>query len=436
MKWLFNAAYGLALAGASPRILYRRMVYGRYKRGWSQRLWGQVPLGSRRCPRVWFHAVSVGEVNLLRPLFAWLQEHHPHWELVLSTGTDAGYDLAQKLFPHLTVFFAPWDFSWAVSRALQRLDPQLLVLVELELWPQLIHQAHARQVPVAVINGRLSRRSFRGYKLLGPVVRRMLGKVALVAAQTPEYARRFVALGADPARVHVTGSLKFDGVETNRNNPHTQRLRHLAQVQPGQVVFLAGSTQAAEEQMALEAFRRVRREFDLLRLILVPRHPERFDQVARWLQEQGQPFLRRSRLNQPPQHWNPECVLLVDTVGELRHWWGVADVALVGGSFGSRGGQNMIEPAAYGAAVCFGPRTENFRDVVAMLLECQGAVVVHSQQELMQFVRRCVHQRDWAKELGQRARKLVLQQQGATQQTANLLVKLMQTSPASAARAA
>ena len=202
------------------------------------------------------------------------------------------------------------------------------------------------------------------------------------------------------------------------------------------MVFLAGSTQAEEERLALATYARLRERFPQLRLILVPRHPERFDQVARWLQQQRYSLLRRSHLEHSPRPLGPEQVLLVDTVGELRYWWGLADVALVGGSFGTRGGQNMIEPAAYGAAVCFGPRTENFRDVVALLMEHQAAVVVKDEEQLTRFVQRCVEDRCWAHGLGQRARSLVLAQQGASARTLALLQKLVHGSSKGKAQAA
>ncbi len=428
MKWLFDTAYAAGLLAYAPRLVYRRLRHGRYRRGWAEKLWGLVPRRRSSRPCAWFHAVSVGEVNLLRPLVAQLQEHWPGWELVLSTTTEAGYELARRRFPQLPVFFCPMDFSWAVREAICRIRPQMLVLVELELWPQLLAEAAHWCVPVAVINARLSRRSFRGYRLLGPLVRRMLRHVHLVAAQSESYAERFRRLGAEPDRVHVTGSLKFDGVQTDRRNPQTQALRRLAGLNDQHVVLLAGSTQAEEERLVLQTYRQLRKRHPRLRLVLVPRHPERFDQVAGWLGEQGVPLVRRSRLQpgQQPLAAEEPPVLLVDTVGELGAWWGTAQVALVGGSFGTRGGQNMIEPAAYGAAVCFGPRTENFRDVVTLLLENDAARVVRNQQELTDFVRRCLEKPDWAHDLGHRAQQLVLSQQGATTRTRLLLEGLRQ----------
>ena len=273
---------------------------------------------------------------------------------------------------------------------------------------------------MAVVNGRLSDKSFRGYQWIRPLVRRSLQRIHLLAVQNETYAERFRALGALPQSVHVTGSIKFDGAQTERDNPATTRLRQLWSVPESAFVLLAGSTQDPEERMAVETFRDLLPQRPDARLIVVPRHPERFEEVAQLLDQTGLPWQRRSRLDESAAG-APAHILLVDVVGELGAWWGLANVGFVGGSMGSRGGQNMIEPAGYGVAVCFGPNTWNFRDVVLQLLQQQAAVVVHDQSELTAFVRRCLESPLFPQELGQRARQLVLTQQGATRRTVDLL---------------
>jgi 3-deoxy-D-manno-octulosonic-acid transferase len=297
------------------------------------------------------------------------------------------------------------------------------VLAELELWPNLIAAARRRGAKVAVVNGRLSQRSFSGYRLIRPLARRMLQQTDLIAAQDQTYAERFLALGARPETVHVTGSMKYDGAQTDRNNPATVRLKRLAGLEDDDLVLLAGSTQAEEEIAALEVFRRLAADYPRLRLVIVPRHPERFDAVARWLDSSGLRWQRRSRLEAELANRDAR-ILLVDAVGELGAWWGTAQIAFVGGSFGKRGGQNMIEPAAYGAAVCFGPNTWNFRDVVEAMLAAEAAVVVRDGEELAAFVRRCLDHPTYAVELGRRAQTLVRSQLGATERTMRLLAKL------------
>jgi 3-deoxy-D-manno-octulosonic-acid transferase len=319
---------------------------------------------------------------------------------------------------------------------MRRVRPDLLILAELELWPNLICAAKRTGAAVAIVNGRLSDASFRGYRRLRPLVTGVLRQVDVIAAQDDATAARFRALGAAADKVHVTGSIKYDGAETDRRNPATERLRRLAVVSGTDVVFLAGSTQSPEEELAIETYRTLVRDFPQLRLILVPRHPQRFDEVAELLLTSGLPFVRRTQLDATPlQIRNPKSeirnpkseippapVLLVDTVGELAAWWGLADVAFVGGSlFSTRGGQNMIEPAAYGAEVSFGPNTRNFRDIVHALCEANAACVVADGDELTGFVRRCLADRNWAADLGHRAQTLVRSQLGATERTIVLL---------------
>jgi 3-deoxy-D-manno-octulosonic-acid transferase len=384
---------------------------------------------------LWLHAVSVGEVNLLATLIGRWDRLHPEWEIVISTTTHTGFQLAQKRYAPRMVFYCPVDFTWAVRRAMRAIRPDLLVLTELELWPNLISAARQHGARVAVVNGRLSEKSFRGYRRIGWLVRRVLADIDLIAVQNEEYGRRFLDLGAPPEAVQITGSIKFDGARTDRNNPDTQRLARLAGIADDDLVFLAGSTQDPEESLALDAFEKLIKSHQELRLILVPRHPERFDAVAELLNRRGVRWQRRSRLD--TDRADPGArVLLVDAVGELGAWWGAAQIAFVGGSLGQRGGQNMIEPSAYGAAVSFGPNTWNFRDVAAQLLARQAAIVVKDGAELTAFVRQCLDDPAYAATLGGRARELVLQQQGAADRTTGLLNGLLNSIAATAARSA
>ena len=428
MALVLDAVYLLLILAASPWLVWQAWRHGKYRAGWGAKLLGRVPPRRGSQPVAWFHAVSVGEVNLLGPLVAEMSRRLPAWEFVISTTTTTGYELARRKYPHWSVFYCPLDFSWAVRRALTRLRPQLLVLCELELWPNLIRQARLQGAAVAVINGRLSERSFRGYRRLGRWVWPWLAGLDLVAVQNDEYAQRFLALGARPERVHVTGSIKFDGARGDRNDPQVRALAHLAGIAEDDIVLLAGSTQEPEEALALATFRELATAYPRLRLIVVPRHAERFEAVARLLSVSGLQFARRSALS-PARPAPPTArVVLVDAIGELAAWWGLAEIAFVGGSLGSRGGQNMIEPSAYGAAVAFGPNTRNFRDVVSLLLEARAARVVRDGAELTAFVRNCLDDPAAAREMGGRARHLVATQVGATRRTCEMLLALVEPS--------
>jgi 3-deoxy-D-manno-octulosonic-acid transferase len=433
MRFLLDAFYLAALVVLAPWLVSKAVTTGKYRRGLWRKLSGTAIDREGNSPCAWFHGVSVGEIHLLRQLVGAFRRRHPGWECVVSTTTDTGYDEARKHFPHLPVFFWPLDLSWAVRRALCRVRPSLIVLAEGELWPNVLLAAEEQGVPVAVINARMSPRSFDRYRRLGRLARRLVAKVSLFAAQTAEYARNLRLLGA--SNVHVAGSVKYDGTTADRNNPKTAELRRLLAVEPEDMVLIAGSTQEPEEEVALGIYRLLRAQYPRLRLILVPRQKDRFDEVAGLLGRSGEPLVRRSELGDrraKPQAAKP--IILVDTIGELGALWGLADVAFVGGSLdGRRGGQNMIEPAAYGAAVLFGPHVWNFRDAASRLIAAGGAVQVADAAALEGAVRRLLADEAERTRMGTAARRFVKEQQGATERTLNLLDDLLSAAGKAAA---
>ena len=442
LPWLLNLMWCGVLLVVSPVLLSRALRQGKYLHSWRERLLGELPRAdqaSLNVPRYWFHAVSVGEVLLLEPVLEELTERQPAAEFVISVTTHTGLEVARRRFPRHTVCCFPLDFSWAVRRAIRRIRPAQIVLVELELWPNLILEASRAEIPLSLINGRLSQRSFRGYSRAGWLMRRLIQSFDRLAVQNSEYARRFKALGAQADRVTVTGSVKFDRVATDRVNPRTDELRAAFGLADGDPVFVAGSTGDPEENIVLDAWHRVRCQHPQLRLILVPRHKERFESVAQLVTSRGLTLQRRSQTaeNRTQASTDPDCgelesrvrvpqqdtppVILLDTLGELSACWGLADFAFVGGSMAGRGGQNMIEPAGYGAAICFGPDTRNFQDVVKLLLECRGARVVFSSAQLENTLLDWLNHPRSAAAQGQRAQNFVLSQRGATAQTVDWL---------------
>ncbi len=425
MFWLFDLAYLALLVAVSPVLLWRMVVAGKYRTGWGEKLLGRVPIRDSAAPCLWFHAISVGEVLQLEPVLAELRSRLPGVEFVISTTTPTGRSVAVKKFPTDRVCYFPLDFSWAVRAAIGRLRPTAIVLVELELWPNFVLYARRQQIPLALINGRVSEGSSRGYSRIRPLMSRLLDSFEVIAAQNRLYADRLAALGAPHERMHVTGSIKFDRVTTDRTNPRTEELRQVFGIAPTERVFIAGSTQAPEENAAIDAYLASRKAHPNLRLIIVPRHKERFDDVARLIEFRGLALFRRSApLTMKVKRESDPPVLLLDTLGELAACWGLADVAFVGGSLGTRGGQNMIEPAGYGAALLFGPNTQNFRDVVEMLLAERAACVVQDAADLSKALGDCLADPDRAREAGARAQRLVLAQQGATARTVDLLARL------------
>jgi 3-deoxy-D-manno-octulosonic-acid transferase len=426
MSWLLNIVYAGLLVVASPWLVVAAWRKGKYREGWRAKFLGAVTPREGDAPCIWFHAVSLGEVHLLATLLNEVARRRPDVQCYLTTTTRTGFQAARQRYPQLTVSYCPLDFSWAVRRAARRIRPELLVLAELELWPNLIAAARRQGARVAIVNGRLSPRSYRGYRRLRPLIARLLQKVDLIAVQSSQYAERFVLLGAAAERMVVSGSLKFDGAATERNNRESRHLARLAGVTSDQIIWVAGSTFPPEEQMLVDVFRRLAPDYPQLRLLLVPRHPERFDEVASILQLADQPFARRSQLTAGEA--SSARILLIDSMGELAAWWGLARVGFVGGSFGKRGGQNMIEPAAYGIPLCFGPRTENFRDVVQAMIHAEAAEVVRDAHDLERFVRWCLDHPEQARRQGNRARSLVLQNQGAASRTTDHLLGLLERS--------
>ena len=434
---LLNVVYLVAFVVLLPWVVWRRLSGGRpVAAPWTRFTGGIAPLPccDAGVSRIWLHGVSVGEVQLLSVLAAEIRRQAENdgrrVDCVISSSTTTGLDVAAKRFGTDHTFPCPLDFTWAVNRVLDKVRPDLLVLGELELWPNLLACAHARGIPIVVANARMSEQSAQGYGRIRPLVRRMLANVSLVIARSQEDADRFTSFappgGCD---VIVTGSMKFDGVKGDRRAPDVAKLRQLAGFHDDDVVFLAGSTQAPEEQLALDAFAAATPRHPCLRLVIVPRHVERTPEITALLDRSGLRWQLRSRLGSSvaPLPADLEArVLLVDTTGELGWWWGTSQIAFVGGSLdGKRGGQNMLEPAAYGAAVAFGPHTRNFRDEVRRLLAADAAVVVADGAALAAFVRQCLETEGFAATLGGRAAELVASQRGSTAATAAAILRAL-----------
>lgn len=415
MRRLLDLVYLAALTVLFPWLCWRAWRTKRYRAGLRDKLlgWsGQAPLRP-----VWFHAVSLGEIKVLGQFIPEFRQRHPQRHCVVSSTTDTGLEEARRLFPDLLVFPFPFDFSWAVERTLRRIAPELIVLCESELWPNFLLTANQLRIPVAVINGRMSPRSLARYHLVAPLVRKLFRLLEVVGVQTEEHMAAMLTLGVIPGRVRVTGNIKYDGARTERHNPHSDQLRQCLQIQNEDLIWVAGSTQAPEEEIVLDLFIRARHRFPRLRLLLVPRQRDRFDEVARLIERKGVAFVRRSAL---PCTLAP--VVLIDSIGELAALWGLADLAFVGGSLdGKRGGQNMIEPAGFAAAVTFGPHVWNFRRTAEQLVACGGAYQVRDAAELEAVTLRLLADAAERQAAGQQARRFVLAQQGATKRTLDLL---------------
>lgn len=353
---------------------------------------------------------------MIRTLVERLENERPDHYLAISVSTDSGIELAKRLFPKHTVFYAPFDFSWAVRRAIQQLQPKLIILAELELWPNWLLTAERVNCPVAIINGRLSQRSFQGYVRIPFLVRKCMQSIDWVGAQSETYAKRFESLGVSATKIMVTGNTKFDGASGNRTAMEVLERKTLLRISDTDLVWVAGSTQAPEEDLILKTFVELSHLFPNLKLIMVPRHPERFLEVAKLIESTTLPWARRSEL--PATVLDPTWkIFLGDSVGELRWWWGLADIGFVGGSFGDRGGQNMIEPCAYGVATCFGPNTKNFADIVKLLLDADAAKELQVASELRPWIESMIVDPNERQRMSRSATQTCQSQRGASQRT-------------------
>jgi len=430
MRFLLDVVYLLAAVAISPVFLYRVIRYGRYRRGWGQRF-GHVNRHDphRRC--IWLHAVSVGEVNAAQTLVAEIERQFSDFEVVISTTTDTGFTRAEKLFGQTrAVFYFPFDFSWITRRAFRRLSPSICLLMELEVWPNFIFAAHKRGVPVLVLNGRISDRSFSRYRKIKGVTRRFFGKLDLVLAQTQEYAERFRELGCPADRVIVTSSLKYDTAQVADAVEGAESLASKLSLS-GERLWVAGGTGDDEEKIILDVYESLMQDgrFNDIRLAIVPRKPERFNEVAQLIEQAGLPLVRYSQLKNTagPAAVNGKPVILGDTMGDLRKFYSLATVIFVGRSLVPMGGSDMMEAAALGKCTMFGPHTFNFRQTVEALLEGHGAIQVADKEDLLANIRKCLSEPDYAASIAQAGQTVIKQNQGATARTMDALGKLLHT---------
>jgi 3-deoxy-D-manno-octulosonic-acid transferase len=403
---------------AAPVYLWKGRATGHYWRTFRERM-GRLPQGLDRETRggIWIHAVSVGEVVAARALVERLATTQPGRKVIVSTSTAAGGAVAAQGLPAERLFVAPFDFPWSVASVLGALQPSLLVLMETELWPNLIRAARRRGIPVAVVNGRISTRSFPRYRRVAPLLRHVLAQVDLFLMQSDVHADRIRALGAPPARVRVAGNLKYDAL------PDPVPPAGLAEQIGGGPLWVAGSTMAGEDELVLRAFVELRRTQPDLRLVLAPRRPERFAEVPELCAAAGLRCARRSALGDAP--WTDGDVLLLDTVGELARVYALATVVFVGGSLVPTGGHNVLEAAVAGKAVVVGPHMENFQEIADGFRAAGALVQVDGAPALGPAIAALLADDGRRAAVGERARSLVVKNRGGLATTARALAELL-----------
>jgi 3-deoxy-D-manno-octulosonic-acid transferase len=402
-----------------PFYLWKGRATGHYWRTFRARM-GRLPAGlaAGRDGCVWIHAVSVGEALAARSLVAPLQDALPGRQVLVSTSTAAGGVIASQGLAADRLFVAPFDFPWAVESVLRGLRPSLLVLVETELWPNLIRQARRRGIPIAVVNGRISDRSFPRYRRIRSLLRHVLAQVDLFLMQGETHADRIRALGAPPERVRVSGNLKYDSLGEPRPPADLQALAN-----GGGPLWVAGSTMAGEEELVLRALRELRAVRPDARLVLAPRRPERFAEVPALAEAAGFRCVKRTALGSVS--WRDGEVLLLDTVGELAGVYSLATVVFVGGSLVPTGGHNVLEAAVCGKAVVVGPHMENFQEIADTFRDEGALVQIDSAERLGPETLALLQDEERRDRVGRKARALVDRNRGARMRTVDALAGLV-----------
>ena len=424
MYLLYSVLLAVAFAVSAPFYLWKGRGTGKYLRTLGDRM-GRAPrdMPPGGGPSIWIHAVSVGEVLAARVLVQPLKARLPGHRVFVSTTTLTGNAVARDTVRGADgVFFAPFDFTPPVNRVLDRLDPVLLVLMETEIWPNLIHRARRRGVRIAIVNGRISPRSFPRYRWARPLLRHVLAEVDLFLMQADAHRDRVLAMGAPPERVHVVGNLKYDALPEAETPPALRRA--LGQDGPAPpALWVAGSTVEGEEDAVLQAFTTLRRRHPRARLLIAPRHPERFAAVADLVARRGLACARRTALS--AAGWTGGDVLVLDTLGELAQVYPLATLVFVGGSLADAGGHNVLEPAVAGRAIIVGPHMENFREIAAAFLAEDALVQVRDAAGLMDTSIRLFDDAAARDAMGARAQAIVARNRGALVRTVDALAGLL-----------
>jgi len=427
LAYSFLLSLGLLLL--TPYFLFQALAHRKYVDGLRERL-GFVPAVERQ-PVIWLHCVSVGETQAARPLVERIRKELPHHALVVSTVTLTGQKLARDLFrtQAARVIYFPFDWRWSVRRALRAICPAAVLVMETELWPNFLRECKARDIPVALVNGRISRKSFGRYSKIRFFLRHVFECLDLAVMQSERDAERIRELGMASERTFTAGNLKFDvGAAAQKTDLDTRFA-----LQPNHPLVLAVSTHAPEEKIVVESFKRLR-ESQNARLLLAPRKPERFNEVASLLEASGFSWARRTAA--PAASDANAEVILLDTIGELPSVYSLATVVFVGGSIVDRGGHNVLEPAAHGVAVVTGAHTHNFHAIVDLLNEANAIVQLppvagaDAVAKLTEVFQRLLAGAEWRNELGARAKQIIDANQGATDKTMKLIAPLLAVNPA------
>jgi 3-deoxy-D-manno-octulosonic-acid transferase len=430
---LYSLLFTLGILLLAPRFLLDAFRHGKYVAGLGERL-GRLPLiKTGGSPVIWLHCVSVGETQAARPLAQAILQNFPEHRLVVSTITLTGQRVAREVFRKeaAAVIYFPFDWAWTVRRALAHVNPEIVLVMETELWPRFLLECRKRKVPVALVNGRLSEKSFRRYRLVKSFIKRVVDCLELALMQSEADAERIRALGLEERRVEVSGNVKFDLLASMDEHAMTENLRARFGLNQTRPLIIAASTHAREERIVLEAFKQLRAlpEGRTARLLIAPRHPERFGEVAALLSSSGLAWSRRSEV--PRDEDKASDAILLDSIGELRAAYPLAALVFVGGSIAHTGGHNVLEPAAAGACIITGAHTSNFAAIIKAFLERDALVQLPPLKEeqapagLAQVFAELLRDDARRRKMIERAKEVLDENRGATRYTAERISKLL-----------
>lgn len=432
MPSMYDILYSAGVTVSAPVWLARGKARRKVFSALSQRMGHTEPRNGSE-PLVLIHAVSLGEINATRSLVDELSKERPNLHFVVTSTTDTGFCRGTEIYrnyPRVRVIRFPLDFSTAVKRLLDAVRPTLAVLMELEVWPNFMAICQQRSIPVVLVNGRVTEGSFRNYRRVGPLTRPMFAKLSWVCAQEELYAKRFRAMGVSESRLQVSGTMKFDTAQIADQIAGADELAESLGIRPGELLWVCGSTGPGEESLLLDVYRDLLTEFPRLRLAIVPRKPERFDEVASLICERDFELVRRSDvLAGKASTISHHSVILGDTMGELRKFYSIATVIFVGRTLVDLGnkqhGSDMIEPAALAKPVCVGPYTTNFGEAMNAFREADAIAEVSDASSLNQTISHWLKNPIAASALAQRAQAVVRSQQGATRRHIDAILKFL-----------
>jgi 3-deoxy-D-manno-octulosonic-acid transferase len=417
MYILYNIFLAAATVLLFPVILFKLITVPKYRGGLTQKL-GRLRKGVLKTLKgsrpIWVHAVSVGEVMAAHPLIRELRKKYPNRKVILSTVTVTGHYTARRRVPEAhAVFYFPFDYPCVVRRVIQGINPEIVLVAETELWPNFFRELKRAGIPSAVVNGRISTGSHKNYLKLKGFFSQVFEQVTLFCMQSEEDAQRIREIGASPEKVIVTGNLKFDQkIPTARSNP--------VSIPAGRKIITAGSTHRGEESVLLDLFSRLREKYPQLTLIIAPRHPERFDEVEGIINAAGYECQRRTTLKGPVRD-----VLLLDTIGELRTFYALCNIAFVGGSLVKVGGHNLLEPALMKKPVIFSRYMFNFKEISEALISIGGGVMVKDKAELYVQLESLLSDPARASQMGEKAFRVIEVNSGAAKRTLDAVGRLL-----------